>query len=60
MHIFLNASPATQGAAKVLVKALGDVPLAANGPFSISAEVAKQSGVEESDGNTIILVVHTK
>ena len=51
MHISANASPSTRGAAQALVSAFGKVPLAVNGPPSIS---------ENLDENTILLVVHPK
>lgn len=51
VHISANASPSTRGAAQALVSAFGKVPLAVNGPPSIS---------ENLDENTILLVVHPK
>jgi hypothetical protein len=64
VQILDTSSAATQQAAKALVKALSEVPLAVNGPDSISDGLAKRSGTEvlspAFDEDTIILVVHPR
>ena len=65
VHTLPNASSATRKAARALTKALKDVPLAVNGPDSISVDLAKRAEAEMAtlpllSEDTVILAVHPK